>query len=123
MPTVMRHRMGAIRHLAAKRMSHRHRTTALTASLSLALGIGAVAVVASHPAKPLLAHLSKAAETFASPGELLWWATLGGPFRGYPTGPAGYLVWVFGTALFWFFAGMLFLAIGRRVFSAARRCA
>lgn len=41
-------------------------------------------------------------EAFASPGEFLWWATLGGAFSGYPTGPTGVIVWILGTALFWF---------------------
>ncbi len=41
-------------------------------------------------------------ETFASPGEFLWWSTLGGAFAGYPTGLAGVIVWILGSAVFWF---------------------
>jgi hypothetical protein len=43
----------------------------------------------------------EALEAFASPGEFLWWSTLGGPFSGFPSGLTGHLVWMLGTAAFW----------------------
>lgn len=51
---------------------------------------------------PVPTGLRHAAETFASPGEFLWWSTIGGAFSGRPIGALGYTVWVIGTAAFWF---------------------
>jgi hypothetical protein len=48
--------------------------------------------------------LRRLCESFASPGELLWWVTLGGVFSGYPHGASGYVVWVLGTTTFWLLA-------------------
>lgn len=59
-------------------------------------------MVAFHWSSLLPSALRPAAEYVASPGELLWWTTLGGAFAGRPTGLAGLVVWVLGTAAFWF---------------------
>jgi hypothetical protein len=80
------------------------RTWVATALVSVALSAVAVAIVRSSSPTPLLAGLSHLAEYFASPGELLWWATFGGAFAGFPSGVSGHLLWVIGTALFWFLA-------------------
>jgi hypothetical protein len=66
----------------------------------LILSVAAVSVHALQTAHvPRL--ISDLLERFASPGELLWWATLGGTFAGYPSGTSGYVVWVVGNTLFW----------------------
>jgi len=46
--------------------------------------------------------LRSLAENLAAPGEFIWWATLGGPFNGRPSGFAGYLIWTLGSTLVWF---------------------
>ena len=76
------------------------------------LGAVAVGVVKVGSSNPVTGLLWRAAEAFASPGEFLWWATLGGAFAGHPSGVSGYLLWVIGTALFWFAVTLLFLAAG-----------
>jgi len=58
---------------------------------------------------------------FASPGELLWFATLGGAFAGYPSDLPGYVVWVLGTAVFWTFVAVLCVALGKGVHSLVHR--
>jgi hypothetical protein len=85
----------------------------ITAALVLALSVAAVSVNASLRYGLDLGVLAHMAEQFASPGELLWWSTLGGAFAGRPTGATGIALWVIGTALFWFFVaavGLVFLA-------------
>ncbi len=78
-----------------------------------------VAAVAVH----LLAYsyvphtLSELLENFASPGELLWWATLGGVFAGYPSDLTGYIVWVLGTTVFWVLATAICVAFGKWIYS------
>jgi hypothetical protein len=91
------------------------RTWFAIAVLSLALSAVAVAVVRWPAGEPLLVSLSRLAEGFASPGELLWWATLGGAFAGYPTGLSGHLIWVVGTAVFWFLAAAILIATFARL--------
>ena len=71
----------------------------------------AVAIVVSYPSNPVLAKIWYLAERFASPGEFLWWATLGGAFSGYPTGLFGLALWIIGTSLFWFLASMIVIII------------
>jgi hypothetical protein len=56
-------------------------------------------------------------EHFASPGEFLWWATLGGVFAGYPSGLTGYIVWVLGTTIFWVLATAICVAVGKWIYS------
>lgn len=80
------------------------RTWFLVAIMSVVASAFAVAVVRWSPGTPLFVSLSQLAEGFASPGEFLWWSTIGGVFAGYPTGLAGHLIWVAGTAAFWFLA-------------------
>jgi len=73
----------------------------VSALLALALAGTAVAALLFH--WPWLPRgLRRAAEHVASPGELLWWATLGGAFAGRPTGFSGLVVWILGSATFWF---------------------
>jgi hypothetical protein len=86
------------------RPAEHSRTWIAVAILSLAVSAVAVAVVRWSSGGPELGELSHLAESFASPGEFLWWATLGGAFAGYPTGFSGHLIWVVGTAAFWFSA-------------------
>ena len=59
-------------------------------------------------------------ETFASPGELLWWVTLGGVFAGHPHGASGYVVWVLGTTAFWLLAAAILVTLGKGIHSAVR---
>ena len=62
--------------------------------------LSAVAIL-SYKFGNLPLPLDHAIEAFAWPGELLWWSTLGGPFRGYPSNASGYALWIGGTAVFW----------------------
>lgn len=78
------------------------KTWFLTASLALTLAATAVAVVAFLSYKIALGPLVRIAEQIASPGELLWWSTLGGVFAGRPVGASGVAMWLLGTAVFWF---------------------
>jgi hypothetical protein len=96
-------------------MSGRVRAWVVTASTALTLSAVAVAVVRSTGSNPIIQRLWRLAEFFASPGELLWWATLGGAFAGYPSGVSGHLMWVVGSALFWFLAATPFIAMAPRV--------
>ena len=96
-------------------MSGRFRAWVITASIALALSAIAVAIVSSARSNPIIRRLSPLAESFASPGELLWWATLGGTFAGYPSGVSGHLIWVVGSALFWFLAATPLIAMAPRV--------
>jgi hypothetical protein len=86
------------------------------------LSAAAVVIVALPLPSPLPA-LSRLAESFASPGDLLWWATIGGAFAGRPTGFIGIAVWVLGTALFWFLVFLVAFALGSwlRALGARRR--
>jgi hypothetical protein len=93
----------------------RSRRWVFAALLSLAISICAVIIVVSHPTTPAISRLSRVAESFASPGEFLWWATLGGAFSGYPSGVSGYSLWVLGTALFWFLSAAPFIALVPRL--------
>ena len=70
---------------------------ALSAALS-SLAVGAVWYCHSWSGAALICL---PAERFASPGEMLWWATLGGAFSGRPGDSLGIAVWIAGTALFW----------------------
>lgn len=80
------------------------RVWVLWAALSLALSAAAVGFIAVAPSLPAGPVTWRVAEAFATPGEVLWWASIGGAFAGYPTGVAGYFIWTIGTALFWFTA-------------------
>ena len=91
------------------------RTWLAIAALSLVLSAVAVAVMSLPSRGPLHVRVSHIAEAFASPGEMLWWATLGGPFRGNPTGVVGHFIWVVGTAVFWFLAAAILIAIFKRL--------
>jgi hypothetical protein len=64
--------------------------------------------------------LRRLCETFASPGELLWWSTLGGVFSGYPRGASGYVVWVLGSTAFWLLAAAIVAALGKGIHAAFR---
>jgi hypothetical protein len=92
------------------------------AVVAVVFSAAAVALVALPSLSPLPA-LSRLAESFASPGDLLWWATIGGAFAGRPTGLIGIAVWVLGTALFWFltFLGTFALVSWLRALGAQRR--
>jgi hypothetical protein len=94
----------------------------LVAALA-ALGLSATAVGLVVPCSDGLvpAGLWRAAEAFASPGGFLWWATLGGAFAGHPSGVAGHLVWVTGTAAFWFLVAAPVVALVARGRRPARR--
>ncbi|MBK7189899.1 MAG: hypothetical protein IPH86_14795 [bacterium] len=92
-------------------MPHRLRERIVVACIALILGAIAVGIVKFGSSNPVTGLLRRAAEAFASPGELLWWATSGGVFAGYPSGFSGYFFWIVGTALFWFAVTMLFLAV------------
>ena len=74
----------------------------VVALVSTALALVSVLLLAvpfeSSPPSSLLA----VAEQVASPGEFLWWSTVGGAFSGRPASTAGLAVWVLGTASFWF---------------------
>lgn len=91
-------------------MTTRARARLVVACIALILGAIAVGIVKVGASSPVAGLLWRAAEAFASPGEFLWWATLGGVFAGYPSGVSGYFLWVVGTALFWFGVTLLFLA-------------
>lgn len=80
------------------------------------LGLSIAAVVDHSLAYAYLPQaLSAILEYFASPGEFLWWATLGGAFAGYPSGFTGYTVWVLGSTVFWVVAAVICVGIGRLV--------
>jgi len=83
-----------------------------SALLAMALAVAAVTVVAFQDSFSLPSGLWSLAEQIASPGEFVWWATIGGAFAGRPSGLSGLVVWVLGTAVFWFsaFAGFGLLA-------------
>lgn len=70
----------------------------------LALSAAAVALFAGLTPLKVNGVCANLLEGFASPGELLWWATLGGAFSGHPQDAAGYAVWILGSTLFWFLA-------------------
>ena len=94
---------------------------ASAALLSLLLSGLAVAMV-SPSARGLSLPLGTGlAEYFASPGEFLWWSTLGGAFAGYPTGLSGHVIWVLGTAAFWFLAASPFIAVATHFRSRSRQ--
>jgi hypothetical protein len=84
----------------------RPRVYVVMALVAVGLSTAAVVVVAFHLLSPE-STVARVAESFASPGELLWWSTIGGAFAGRPTGPMGLTVWALGAALFWF---LVFLA-------------
>ncbi len=87
----------------------------VAAGVALAVSAAAVALAVMPGSGPVVSAVAQAAETFASPGEFLWWTTLGGVFAGRPNDATGYAVWVLGTALFWFVACAPFVALaGRR---------
>lgn len=85
------------------------RPSIVIAGLSLTLSAAAVA-----GARWLNSPVREIAEAIASPGEFLWWATAGGVFSGYPSGLAGTLVSILGSASFWFVIGMLLAAMAAR---------
>lgn len=85
----------------------RARTIVVIGIGNIVISAIAVAIVVSHLSNPVLAKLWYLADRFASPGEFLWWATLGGAFSGYPTGLIGHALWIVGTALFWFLVSMI----------------
>jgi len=95
------------------------RTWMNTLILALALSIVAVALHALPYHVPEV--LREAAERFASPGELLWWTTLGGVFAGYPSGWVGYTVWILGTTVFWLIVSVVLIACARIEHAALRR--
>jgi hypothetical protein len=65
--------------------------------------------------------LGRVLESFASPGEMLWWATLGGAFAGYPSGFIGYTVWVVGNTVFWILATAIAVALGGGIYLTVQR--
>ena len=79
------------------------------------LSVGAVAAHGLPYSVPAI--LSHVLDSFASPGEFLWWATLGGAFVGYPSGLSGYTIWILGNTLFWVFATVMLVAIGKWLYS------
>jgi hypothetical protein len=91
-------------------MTQRVRTSIVIACTALILGAVSVGIVKAGASNLVTGILWRAAEAFASPGEFLWWATLGGAFAGYPSGFSGHFVWVVGTALFWFVVTMSVVA-------------
>ena len=91
------------------------RARIVAACIALTLGAMAVGMVKVGTSNPVTGLLWRGAEVFASPGELLWWATLGGASAGYPSGASGYFLWVVGTALFWFGVALVFLAASTRI--------
>jgi hypothetical protein len=84
------------------------RTWLVVLACCLGLSIAAVAV---HFLPDIPGAVRAFCEAFASPGELLWWTTLGGAFAGYPSGVTGGVIWVLGTALFWFIVAAIAVAI------------
>lgn len=95
--------------------TNRVRAVSVTAALALILAVIAVGIVTIRTSNPVTSSLWRVAEAFASPGEFLWWATLGDAFAGYPSGFSGYLLWVGGTALFWFVVTMVLRAATARL--------
>ena len=91
-------------------MTRRVRTSIVIACAALILGAVSVGIVKVCASNLVTGLLWRAAEAFASPGEFLWWSTLGGALAGYPSGVSGHFVWVVGTALFWFVVTMSFVA-------------
>ena len=87
----------------------------VAAAVALILGAISVGIVEIGSMNPITAKIWRAAEAFASPGELLWWATFGDAFSGYPSGFPGYFLWITGTALFWFVVAMIVLAATARL--------
>ncbi|MGE0313401.1 MAG: hypothetical protein AB7P21_17470 [Lautropia sp.] len=91
------------------------------ARLLLAVGIAGgltVFTASTRLGGPFGSTLSRIADTIASPGELLCFATIGGAFSGCPRTIPGYTVWYVGVVLFWFLlllaAGSLFRVLHRR---------
>ena len=80
------------------------------------LGVAAVAV-RLLPYSYVPEALGDLLERFASPGEFLWLATLGGVFAGYPSDWKGYTVLVLGTTIFWVLATAICVALGKWIYS------
>ena len=95
----------------------RTRTWLVVVAVFFGLSVAAVSVH-SLPYPYVPRSLRDLCEQFASPGELLWFATLGGAFAGYPSDLPGYVVWVLGTTVFWIFVAVACVALGKAVYSA-----
>jgi|WetSurMetagenome_2_1015567.scaffolds.fasta_scaffold09935_10 hypothetical protein len=90
--------------------------------LSACFGASVLAVVIHHLAAPAVPRvIGRLLELYASPGELLWWGTLGGAFEGYPSGLGGNTFWVLGNTALWGLATACCLAVGEAARSALRR--
>jgi hypothetical protein len=97
------------------------RVWVVSAAIALALSAAAVAFVTMAPSVLAGDVAWRVVEAFASPGELLWWASIGGSFAGYPTGASGYFIWTLGTAVFWFIAASPLVLIAVHLRKARRR--
>lgn len=73
-------------------------------ALAISAVVTAAAVLIQSPLFPgVFPHaLRRFAEIVASPGEFMWWVTVGGVFSGRPTGLSGYVVWILGSTAVWF---------------------
>jgi hypothetical protein len=66
----------------------------------LTLSVTAVLVRLSH--YYYVPHaIGSALDSFTQPGEIVWWLTLGGPFRDYPSSLLGFAVFIVANAAFW----------------------
>ena len=94
----------------------RNRTWLIVVLVFLILSVAAVAAHAL-PYSNVPHGISVLLESFVSPGEFLWWATLGGAFAGYPSGWSGYTVWILGNTVFWVLASAICAAAGKWICS------
>lgn len=84
--------------------------------LFIALVSALLSVMAkAAPGLPLPSDPRDAIEAFASPGELLCQSTIGGVLPTCPSGLAGDVVRVLGTAAFWSIAAVVVVAVGSQV--------
>lgn len=81
------------------------------------LGLAAVAVRVLGRPPWLPPFVQPVLDAYLEPGVSIWWFTLAGPFRHFPTDMTGYVVTVVGTVAFWCCA----IVIGRRALGALRR--
>jgi hypothetical protein len=66
----------------------------------LTLSVTAVLVRLSH--YDYVPHaIGSTLDSFTQPGEIVWWFTLGGPFRDYPSSLLGFAVFIVANAAFW----------------------
>jgi hypothetical protein len=78
-----------------------------------ALSSAAVAVRAAGRPEAVPSALFALLIQFVEPGAAVWWFTLGGPFRAFPSDPEGYAVVVAGNTVCWMLAALVLVFVVR----------